>query len=145
MKKVYQKFLGFFTKFFKMFEENKQINFIQSIGKCVDGYATVEVMPIGANQVCTLFPHQIMDQPLIKKQLVPTDVKLVKSLLIAEGDIFIEAKEYRDNDEFYFLRSLLDQEKWTLTRDQIEKQIDILQRINKRFFRFVLSERFFGK
>ena len=142
MKKLWLKFIGLFTMTFEVFEENHQINLIQSIGKDSNGFSTVEVKPIGADHSFILFPYQIMNQNLIKKQFLPTDIKLIKALLIAEGDIFIESKEYHGNDEIYFLQSVLDQEKWTLTRTQIETQKNIFNRINKRFFNTSLNQTF---
>lgn len=139
MSTYWKKFIGLFTVIFKIVEEHKHINTICSIGKNTDGYTIIEVMPIGAAQACMLFPHQIIDQALIKKQFTQADIKLIKGILITEGDIFIESKEYRGNDELYFLRSLLDQEKWMLTSEQINAQKQIFNRINKRFFANELS------
>jgi len=131
---MWRKLLGLFTKTLKVLEEQKQMNLIQSVGKDDNGYATVDVIPVGNDQACTFFPHQIMSDPCIKTQFMPADLKLIKGMLTTEGDIFIESKEYCGDDEIYTLRSLLDNEQWKLTYKQIETQKQIRNRINKRFF-----------
>lgn len=134
MKKIWRAYLDLFLNTFRLIEENKQTNTVQSIGKDKDGYTTIDVTPIGSNTAYQFYPHAIMEQPMLRKQMRSTDVRLIKSTLIAEGDIFIESKEYRENDEFFILQSKLDGEKWILTRDQLNANKDVLNRINKRFF-----------
>lgn len=139
MKNVLKTLTSLFTKTFQVLEENKQTSFIQAIGKDNDGYTTVDVIPVGGDQACTFFPHQVLSTPGIANQFMPTDIKLLKGIITAEGDIFIEAKEYCDNDVSYILRSLLNNETWQLTRKEIETEKQILNRINKRFFSYLLQ------
>ena len=134
MKKIWRAYLDLCLKIFRLVEENKQINMVQSIGKDKDGYTTIDITPIGSNTGYQLYPHTIMEQPMLRKQMRSADIQLIKSTLIAEGDIFIESKEYKKNDEFFILQSKLDGEKWALTRDQLNVNKDVLNRINKRFF-----------
>lgn len=114
--------------------ERKQINLIQSIGKDANGYTTINVAPVGSKNECEFYPHNIIEQPLLKKQFRLIDIKLIESVLIAEGDVFIESKEYRENMEFLVLSSKLDKKQWLMTSDQLRSQKEILHRINKRFF-----------
>lgn|SRR3990167_600313 len=144
MKKLWGRFIELFTKSFQIFEESNQINQIKSVGKNENGYTTIEVKPVGTKNSYLLFPHQIMSQELLKKQFLPEDIKLTKTLLIAEGDIFVESKEYTRNNELYFLKSLLNQEKWILTRSEIKEQKNIYCRINIRFFDKSLSKKLLG-
>jgi len=138
MKTLWKNLVSLFTKTFLILEEHKQATFIQSIGLDDNGYTIIDATPVGSDQACTFFPHQILSTPCIAKQFIPADIKLIKGMLTAEGDIFIDAKEYSNNDEIYSLRSLLNDEKWQLTREQIETQKQIFNRVNKRFFYFLL-------
>lgn len=141
MKKVWKKLLELFTRTLKVAEEHKQMNLIQSIGKDDNGYATIDAVPTGSEQTCLFYPHQIINEPCIRKQFIPSDLKLLKGMLTVEGDIFIESKEYHEDTEIYSLRSLLNNQEWKLTRNQIQADKEILNRLNKRFFNHTLHEK----
>lgn len=133
MRMIWHGFINLFVKPLQLFEERHQTNLIHSIGKDKNGYAVVDVTPIGSNRVCQVYPHHVMEKPFLKNQFRQSDINVIKAALIAEGDIFIQSKEYRGDAEFYFLESKLNQEKWMLTKEQLNAHTKILHRINKRF------------
>lgn len=133
MKGVWKVLLGLFLMPFQLAAEYKQTNLIRSIGKDKNGYTIIDAVTVGSNQACELYPHHIMEKTFLKNQFRAADINAIKAALIAEGDIFIESKEYRENTEIFFLRSKLDEEKWMMTGEQISAHQDIFHRINKRF------------
>ena len=134
MKKILSKIPELFGRFFKLIEENKQTNVIHSIGKDDKNQTVIFLAPIGSNKMAEMKPHQIIQEPCIKKQLQPSDLKLIESLLISEGDIFIESKEYKGDEEIFNLKSVLIDESWTLTESEIKNNKTIFNRLNKRYF-----------
>jgi hypothetical protein len=133
MKGIWQAFLSLFLKPFQLAEEYRQTNLIRSIGKDKNGYAVIDVITVGSRRACELYPHQIMEKPFLRNQFRATDINVIKAALIAEGDIFIESKEYRENTEIFFLRSKVDEGEWMMTGEQLGSDKAIFHRINKRF------------
>ena len=133
MKNVLKILAGLFLTPFQLAAEYRQTHLIRSIGKDNNGYAIVDVITVGSNHACELYPHDIMEKSFLRSQFRTSDINVIKAALIAEGDIFIESKEYCENKELFFLQSKLDKEKWMLTDEQLSVQKTIINRINKRF------------
>jgi hypothetical protein len=129
----FKSFLNLFLNFFKVIEENQQLNIIRHIGKNDRGETIVLLSPISSNNTHQMFPHDIITQPLLKNQLRKPDIKLLEAVITCEGDIFFESIEYEDEREFLHLRSVLTNEHWRLCNNELLETPDIFNRINIRF------------
>lgn len=135
MIKIFKIILNFFVSFFKIIEENSQINIVRSIEKNLNGEVMVNVSGLNSNNKCKMYPDQILRNMSIKNQFRSVDIKILESIVITEGDIFIESKEYYNNVELYILKSILYNQTWSLTANEIKNNLEIYYRINKRFLR----------
>lgn len=126
--------LNVFSGFFIIMNENSQLNIIKGINKNLDGKTLLTVGPINSDNSFDMTPYQIIKNGVFIKQFNKADIKLIKSLLISEGDIFITSKKYLDTDEVLTLESILDRQTWALTREELEKNKDILSRLNNKYF-----------
>ena len=131
---IFKRFLGLFVNFFKIVEENRQVNVIRSISKDKEGYTVVFLSPITSEDSCQMYPFEIINQDFIKDQLRKSDIKILQSIITTEGDIHIGSKEYRGEKEVYTLRSVLSDEVWILTESELTNNKDVFNRLNKRYF-----------
>ena len=134
-----QKFLDMFLIFFKIINENIQVNILNSISKDKEGNTIISISPLTSNKTYQLYPHQIINNPFLKYQFRKQDIKIVESLVISEGDIFITEREYKDENSYVTLQSIINMEKWKVTESEILMNQELLMRINKRFFKQELT------
>lgn len=139
MKSVFKKLLGLFVNFYKIVEENTKLNIIRLVGKDQDGNTKVFISPIGAKENCQIYPNQIINKSFIKDQFRPSDIKILESIIITEGDIFIDSKKYQGDEELYILKSILNHEEWLFTEKEIKENKEILNRLNTRYFKKQLN------
>lgn len=134
MFKVYKEVTKLFSNFFKLIEENKQINIVRAIIKDDEGNTIIEFSPIGTNEKSKMSPYQFIKNPIIKKQFRLPDVKIIESILIAEGDIFFLSKDFNSDQELYNLKSYLSNEEWCMKIEDIMRNKNIFARLNKKYF-----------
>lgn len=135
MLKIISKILSPFSIFFRLIEDENEINVIKGIEKDRDGNSLVIVSPIGKDKHYSFYPHKILGSPQLRELFLAQDLKLIKAILITEGDIFITHKEFKSNHEIYSLTSHLDNSRWELSREDIFKNNELMLRINRRFSR----------
>lgn len=133
MKYIFKNFINLLLTFFKVIDENKKLTIIQSIQKNAGGLMKITISPINSTGDYDIYPHEILQNNLMKKQFRTADLKVLEVILITEGDIFIEAKEYSSNEEIYYLKSKVDHNQWKLTKKQFLENKNICNRLNKRY------------
>lgn len=127
-------FLNIFFGFFVIVNENSQFNVIKGINKNSNGNISLSVGPVNEDVCFEMSPYQVIKHNIFIKQFSKTDVKLIKSLLISEGDIFITAKKYHCDSEVLTLESPLDHKSWEMTKEELIKNKDIFSRLNAKYF-----------
>lgn len=133
------KFLNGLLGFFKIINENSQLNIIKSINKDNDGKILLEVGPINHENSINISPYLLIKNKVFIKQFNPSDVKLIKAFLMADGDVFITSKHYENNQEIFTLESALDAATWKITKEKIKMNKDIYSRLNKQYFKHELA------
>lgn len=128
-----------FLSFFKIIEENTQLNVITSVSRNKSGMLTFAIGPLTNDHSIDLTCIEILDQKSIKKQLHERDLRLVNLAAMGEGDIIVDSKEYNNDQEQYYLRSVLTNEKWRVTISELESNSEILGRLNKKYFNKILN------
>ena len=131
-------FLNSFLGFFKVLNENSQLNIIKSINKDHDRKILLEIGPINHENSANISPYSLLKNKVFIKQFNSSDIKLIKAILIADGDVFITAKNYEKNEEIFTLESALDGKIWKITKEGIKINKDVYSRLNKKYFRHEL-------
>lgn len=129
-------FNSLFLKIFKVIEEFYCPSHIKNLIK--NGKNRTVLFEIGPenkdNNVC-LTAYDILTNNQLKKMLNKDDILLVKSIALAEGDIFLKEKIFKpDGREYYFLFSILSDETWEIQISEIKNSPDISQRLNYKYF-----------
>jgi hypothetical protein len=133
MRLIFRKFLSLFGNFFKLIEENTQINIIKSLDKDNRGLTVAKISTLSSQSISELYPHYILSNNIIRSQFSDYDIQLLKAIAMAEGDFFIIAKEYVADKEIYILKSCLDKEIYKFEHHDLIENKKIFKRINKRF------------
>lgn len=134
MNKIIDNFLNLFVSFFKIMEENKQITIVRSFDLDNNGLVKSNISPLGSEIIYSLYPYQIVQNIIMKSQFRSFDIKLLESVIFAEGDIFIHSKDYYQEDEVFTLQSVITKETWRATKQQILDNKELYLRLNKRYF-----------
>ena len=121
--------------FFKLIEENTQIYLINTLSKNSQGLTVISIGTQTDNKL-DVTSIEILNNHLLKQQLNKKDLKLVEALIMSEGDIIIDSKEYKLDLEFYNLRSLITNERWLLSKEQILNDNHLLVRLNRQYFKY---------
>lgn len=132
-------FLNSFLVFFKIINENSQLNIIKGVSKDHNGKILLDVGPINHENSVSVSPYSLIKNKVFTKQFNPSDVKLIKAFLMADGDVFITSKHYENNQEIFGLESALDEKTWKITKEEIEVNKDLYSRLNKQYFKHELS------
>jgi len=118
--------------FFKVIEEGLHYNVIKSIQKDKNNVIFV-IGPVNSNNESRLSAFDILRSNIIKSQISESDLKAIKAVAVSEGDLYIESKEY-DNDNIRFqLRSVLTEEKWDISLSDLKKNSEILDRLHYKY------------
>lgn len=140
MKRLMTFFKSGIWSLFKLIEEIDTINILTTISTDARGMVQAHLSPMHSDQVSKLYPHKILANKLYTGFLSEKDIRLVKSLMLAEGDIFLLDIEYLNDKKTYHLTSHLTKESWHLTKDEINTNHAILSRMNKRFLTSSFSD-----
>ena len=133
-----KKLLNFFSQtiwsMFKLIEEHDQFNIITDISLDSQGLVRVHISPLNSKESTKFYPYKLIKKPLYTGFLRKKDIRYIRALLLTEGDIFINEVEFEDNTKLLKLQSLLTGEEWAVRPEQLNKNPDILRRLNKRFY-----------
>ena len=123
---------NFFRKtyiFFKLVEENIQLNIIKYLKKD-QKTVLIGIGSTNSDDVLELSAVDIIKNAPIFKSLAKNDQKLVKAILLAEGDIVLISKNFNQKQELLLLRSLLSGEEWNITQGALATNNEIKDRLN---------------
>jgi hypothetical protein len=134
MMSLINKILGFF----KLIEENQQIYLVKSLEKSEQGNTSICMGTLSNNNDHKFNCLDILNNITLKKQINSYDLKLIETIAMTEGDIIIESKSY-ENNEIYYLRSVVSGETWQITKKQLEQNKMLLHRLNQQYFKHHLS------
>jgi len=133
---VVKKLFDHFFNLFKFIEENTQIHIIKNISKNNNGQTLIEIGPITSNTTLKITIIELFKNKSLLNLLRQRDQFLLKTLVYAEGDIIILEKIYtNEGEEKYSLTSLISNEKWTLTANDLLKNTSLLSRLNINIFK----------
>jgi|GEM_PF-3800976 len=134
LKLSYYYLINIFVSFFKVINENSQINILRSVGKDNEGNTILFISPLTSPESYPIYPHQIINNHYLKSQFRKFDIKIIESLVVSEGDIFIVERKYNEDNSYIKLQSIISMETWSLPEENIINDIHLFNRINKRFF-----------
>lgn len=132
---IYKIIIDVFISFFRVINENTQINILNSISKDNDGKTILFVSPLTSPDSYPIYPHQILVNDCLRNQFRKSDLKIIESLVISEGDIFFVEKEYDHKSIYISLKSIITNEMWNITEDQLINNSQLLNRLNIRFLK----------
>lgn len=141
LNRIFRKFTNYFacSKYFKFVEEHTQLNTINSIAKDNSGEIVIEISPLGSNNIISMKISDFFVCKNFTYYLSKKDHELVKLLLLCEGDVFVESRIFESKshnaEEILSLSSLLTDEKWTITKEELLKNNELLSRLNKKYFK----------
>lgn len=133
------KFFNMFSGFFKIINENMQLNIIKSIYKDANGFTLIEIGPVNQASSTVIDPYSLWSKKIFKRQLRKSDIRIIKAIIIAEGDVFFTSKNYNENGEIMVLESVLDRTRWETTKSDLMKNHEILSRLNKKYLNFSIK------
>ena len=115
--------------FFKIIEEGLHYNVIKSIQKVKNNVIFV-IGPVNSNNESRLSAFDILRSNIIKSQISESDLRAIKAVAVSEGDIYIQSKEYNNDDIIFHLKSILTKEEWNISLADLKKQDEILDRLH---------------
>lgn len=128
---IFTGIFNFITSCVKIIEEQSQVNTIASIDRNENGFVVFEIMPLNGENSCKLTAVDILKSKALSGQLRKTDIKLIKAVAYAEGDLFIKEKDYEEENEIFHLYSILTGEEDRVTREQLLSDKDVINGLNK--------------
>lgn len=129
-----RKIIDIFSSFFVIVNENSQLNVVKGINKKDVGESSLLVGPVNDDSTFELSPSQILKNPIFVKQFCKSDIKLIKSLLMSEGDVFVTGKNYINHREVFSLQSLVNKDEWEMTKEELSQDKSVLSRLNIKYF-----------
>lgn len=129
-----RKIIDIFSSFFVIVNENSQLNVVKGINKKDVGESSLLVGPVNDDSTFELTPAQIIKNPIFVKQFCKSDIKLIKSLLMSEGDVFVTGKNYINHREVFSLQSLVNKDEWEMTKEELSQDKSVLSRLNIKYF-----------
>ncbi len=129
---------------FKVVDENIQTNLVQDLSKNAQGETVFEVVPLYKQTKMELTAQEILSNNLFISFLNKRDLKLVKAIFYAEGDILIRSKRFDENNKVTLsLESLLTKEVWLISPEELVANKAVFSRINRKHFVTALMPGYF--
>ncbi len=136
---IFLKFFSIFSGFFKIINENSQLSIIKSIYKDISGFTLIEIGPVNQETSTVLDPYALWSKKIFKSQLRKSDIRIIKAIIISEGDVFITSKNYSEDGEVMVLESVLDKTRWEMTKSDVIENQEVLSRLNKKYLNFSIK------
>jgi hypothetical protein len=140
-----KKIINYFScaKYFKFVEEHTQLNRIKSITKDNAGEILIEISPLGSSNVIRFKISDFNFHKNFVPYLSQKDRELIKLLATCEGDVFVESKSFSMENhlqqEVLSLCSIVSNETWVITKEDLLKNDDLMSRLNKKYFKKELT------